>query len=256
VLIGGAGADRLEGGKGDDIYVLSDTLDTLVESNNSGSDTVQLAADYSGSGFTLADRFENLSASGSTGFTLTGNDKDNRIEGNSGANTLSGLEGNDYLLGGGGNDSLTGGDGADVFAWKLADRGVAGAPAVDTITDFTYGTGFSTVEGAGGVAVGGGDVLDLRDLLQGEHTSSGITNPDRDSVSISNLTNYIHVETNAAGKTVLHISSQGAFNGTSNAGEDQTIALNVNLYSATGVPVGEDSNLLKMLIKMGTLRID
>jgi Ca2+-binding RTX toxin-like protein len=257
VLIGGTGTDRLEGGKGDDIYVLSDTLDTLVESSNSGYDTVQLEANFSGAGFTLANRFENLTASGSTGFSLTGNNVDNRIEGNSGANTISGLDGNDYLVGGGGNDNLTGGNGSDVFAWKLADKGVSGAAAADVITDFNYGGGFSTVEsGTLGVAVGGGDVLDLRDLLQGEHTSSGVTNPVTASVEISDLTKFIHVEISGS-NTILHINSSGGFTAGSNTGEDQTITLNnVNLYTATAITAGDDTNLLKMLVKMGTLRID
>jgi hypothetical protein len=30
----------------------------------------------------------------------------------------------------------------------------------------------------------------------------------------------------------------------------------VNLYTATGIASGDDTNLLKMLIKMGTLRVD
>ena len=32
---------------------------------------------------------------------------------------------------------LTGGIGSDVFKWELADRGAKGAPAIDTVTDFS-----------------------------------------------------------------------------------------------------------------------
>jgi Ca2+-binding RTX toxin-like protein len=257
VLIGGAGTDRLEGGLGDDIYVLSDTLDTLVEANNAGIDTVQLDASFTGTGFTLANRFENLTAQGTANFTLTGNSVDNRIEGNAGNNTISGLDGNDYLIGGGGNDTLTGGNGSDVFAWRLADKGAVGAPAADTITDFAQGGGYSNVESTtAGVAVGGGDVLDLRDLLQGEHTSLGVTNPATGSVEISNLQNYIHIEISGS-NTILHISSSGAFSGTSNSGEDQTITLsNVNLYTQLAVTNGDDATLLRTLLKNGTLVVD
>ncbi|SHH06626.1 VCBS domain-containing protein [Massilia sp. CF038] len=257
VLIGGAGTDLLVGGLGDDIYVLSDQLDTLTELASQGTDTVQLDAAYTGTSYTLQTNFENLTAQGSANFTLTGNSVDNRIEGNSGANIIDGGAGNDYLIGGAGNDTLTGGTGSDVFAWRLADRGTAGAPAKDTITDFTYGGGNSNVEsGTAGVAVGGGDVLDLRDLLQGEHTTLSVTDPALSQVEISNLQNFIHVEISGS-NTILHINSTGGFSGTSNTGEDQTITLTgVNLYTQLGVTAGEDANLLKMLLKMGTLRID
>uniref|UniRef100_UPI003CF9FD01 beta strand repeat-containing protein n=1 Tax=Massilia sp. TSP1-1-2 TaxID=2804649 RepID=UPI003CF9FD01 len=258
VLIGGAGADRLEGGAGDDIYVLSDTFDTLVEAASGGVDTVQLDSTYSAASYALLANFENATALGSSNINLTGNAADNRLEGNSGNNTLVGNAGNDYLVGGAGNDILSGGAGADVFAWGLADKGVAGAPALDTITDFSYGTGFSTVESStAGVAVGGGDVLDLRDLLVGEHTSSGVTAQTTSLVEISNLRNYIHVEISGT-TTILHINSTGGFTGavTNNVGENQTITLNQNLYTATGIAAGDDTNLLKMLIKMGTLRVD
>jgi hypothetical protein len=84
----------------------------------------------------------------------------------------------------------------------------------------------------------------------------GVTDPVLANVEISNLQNYIHVEISGT-NTILHISSTGSFSGTSNAGEDQTITLNsVNLYTALGVTNGEDANLLKMLIRNGTLRVD
>jgi len=257
VLIGGAGADRLEGGLGDDIYILSDASDTLVENASAGIDTVQLDPGFPNTGFTLATNFENLTATGSFNVNLTGNSADNRIEGNSGANTLSGLAGNDYLIGGGGNDTLTGGSGADVFVWRLADKGTVGAAAADTITDFTQGTGYSNIEsGTAGTAVGGGDVLDLRDLLQGEHTSLGVTSPAVGSVAISNLQNYIHIEI-VGSDTILHISSTGSFSGTSNTGEDQTIKLsNVNLYTQLSITNGDDALLLRTMLKNGTLVVD
>ena len=61
--------------------------------------------------------------------------------------------------GGAGNDTLTGGTGDDIFAWRLGDQGTTAAPAADTVTDFSMAQG---------------DVLDLRDLLQGEENASDL----------------------------------------------------------------------------------
>jgi Ca2+-binding RTX toxin-like protein len=257
VLIGGAGADYLEGGAGDDIYVINDNLDSVWEANGAGIDTIQLETGYTGAGLTLSSRFENLTAGSGLNVNLTGNALDNRLEGSSGTNTLSGLDGNDYLIGGGGNDTLTGGNGSDVFAWRLADKGTTATPASDLITDFNYGGGYNNIEsGTLGTPVGGGDVLDLRELLQGERTSMGVTSPNTTDVELSTLKNFIHVEI-LNGDTILHISSTGSFSGTSNAGQDQVITLdNVNLYTALGITNGDDTNLLKTLIRNGTLRVD
>ena len=62
-------------------------------------------------------------------------------------------------------------------------------------------------------AFSGGDVIDLRDLLVGEHSSSG------------SLDHYLHFEKSGS-DTVIHVSSQGGFVGGFNAGaEDQRIVL-------------------------------
>ncbi|WP_345478759.1 VCBS domain-containing protein, partial [Niveibacterium umoris] len=264
ILTGGSGTNTLTGGTGDDTYRLTTGNDTLVENASEGTDTVILDSTYYAAHpavttFTLAANFENLTAEGTFAINLTGNAANNRIEGNSANNVIDGGAGNDYIIGGGGNDTLTGGSGSDVFAWRLADAGPTGSPASDTITDFTYGGGYSNVQsGTAGVPTGGGDVLDLRDLLQGEHTSSGNTGNAASAVEISNLLNYIDVQISGA-NTILHISKNGGFTGgTFNAAaEDQTITLQgVNLYTATGVTAGDESTLLKTLIKNGTLVVD
>jgi Ca2+-binding RTX toxin-like protein len=93
------------------------------------------------------------------------------------------------LNGGAGNDTLTGGAGADIFEWVLADRGTAGTPAVDTITDFGTATPGN-----------GGDILDLRDLLIGETAGVGP----------GNLANFLHFEKSGS-DTIVHISTTGGF---------------------------------------------
>ena len=118
---------------------------------------------------------------------VSGGSGDDVLTGGAGDDTLDGGAGNDILRGGIGNDTLTGGFGADIFEWKLADAGTAGAPGVDTITDFNTAS-----------AANGGDVLDLRDLLTGIATTA------------ATLDNYLHFEV-SGGNTILHVSSTGVF---------------------------------------------
>ncbi len=107
------------------------------------------------------------------------NDSNNwEIEGTSGNNTLIGDDGEDIIFGAGGNDTMTGRDGSDTFVWKIGDGGTAGAPAIDTITDFTTGSG--------------GDVLDLSDLLVGENSG--------------NLSQYLNLQF-SGGNTTINVSS-------------------------------------------------
>ena len=113
-LNGAGGADTLIGGVGNDTY-FADTFDSLVENAGEGTDTVSISASY-----TLLANFENLTLTGSSGYSGTGNSADNVIIGNSGANTLTGGEGNDRLDGASGNDTMIGGIGDDTYVVQAA----------------------------------------------------------------------------------------------------------------------------------------
>jgi Ca2+-binding RTX toxin-like protein len=162
--------------------------------------------------------------------TLNGNDGNDELRGGLGNDVLNGGNGNDILVGGAGNDTLTGGAGADVFRWELADHGVAGSPAVDTVADF------STAQG---------DKLDLRDLLQGETLAGG---------TIGNLSNYLFAEKSGA-DTVLHVSSNGGFSSGYNAGaEDQTIVLSGVDLTAAGTLTNQQ--IIQDLLNNNRLTVD
>jgi len=108
-LDGGAGADAMIGGTGDDSYVVDNEGDQVTEMVGGGSDIVRTSL----SSLTLADGVEDLSYTGSGGFTGTGNALDNSLYGKALDDTLYGLDGDDKLVGGAGADLLDGGAGRD-----------------------------------------------------------------------------------------------------------------------------------------------
>ena len=109
-LEGGLGVDTLIGGLGNDSYVVDSTTDTITENMSEGLDTVKSSAS-----FTLSANVENLTLTGISALTGTGNTDNNYLIGNSGDNTLTGLDGNDTLEGGLGVDILIGGLGNDIY---------------------------------------------------------------------------------------------------------------------------------------------
>ncbi|MBI2277323.1 MAG: type I secretion C-terminal target domain-containing protein, partial [Dechloromonas sp.] len=132
-----------------------------------------------------------------TGESYTGSAAAEKVIGSDGRDTINAGDGNDIvqagggsdtILGGAGSDLLTGGLGSDTFAWTLADQGTAGAPARDTVTDFSVAS-----------KAAGGDVLDLRDLLLGENHATGT----------GNLTDFLHFGRSGS-DTVIDIKPSGA----------------------------------------------
>ncbi|TXH53829.1 MAG: tandem-95 repeat protein, partial [Burkholderiaceae bacterium] len=206
---GTQGADTLTGTAGNDSLQGFDGNDTINAGD--GNDLV-----YGGAGTD----------------TINGGNGGDLIYGGAGNDTIDGGAGADRIYGGAGSDSLTGGAGADVFAWTLADRGTTASPAVDTIADFNTAAPSA-----------GGDVLDLRDLLSGEHGAGA-----------GNLSNFIHFSTDGT-STTIQISTTGAFSG-SNYGTatDQTIVLqNVNLFTGG---LTTDQQILQDLLTKAKLVVD
>ncbi|WP_425339279.1 Ig-like domain-containing protein [Brevundimonas alba] len=133
VLIGGDGAANvLQGGTGDDRYVVTTAGDTVTELSGEGVDTVETNL----STWTLQDHVENLTYTGSGAFTGSGNALGNVITGGGNADALDGGEGADTLVGGAGDDVLTGGDGAaNVLQGGTGDDRYVVTAAGDTVTE-------------------------------------------------------------------------------------------------------------------------
>ena len=219
--IGRTGFENVTGSAGNDLITETGGAGTLnglagndIIRGGTGGDTIDGGADYD----QLYGGDGNDSIVGGTGNdylygeagndNLQGGDGADILKGGAGDDIIGGGIGNDVIYGGAGNDTLIGGAGSDTFVWQLADRGVKGAPATDTITDFDVAP-----------LASGGDVLDLRDILSGE--------------TAANLSNYLHFE-KIGNDTIIHISSSGEFASGFNAVRDvQKITLtNADLVQA------------------------
>lgn len=130
------GIDRMEGGLGDDTYIVRDTGDTVIEVVGEGVDTVWTSVTY-----TLTAEVENIAANGTNATTLTGNIKDNSLDGAqaTGANTLIGGTGND-------NYYIASGDKVKEAASAGTDRVWSGILnfSIDLTNTSAAGIGFDT----------------------------------------------------------------------------------------------------------------
>lgn len=147
-LDGGTGNDTLLGGAGNDTYIVDAIGDVVTEIAKGGIDMVLAGINR----YSLGAEVENLTYTGSEGFTGTGNALDNIITGGEGNDRLNGGNGNDTLLGGAGSDTLvgssgvdllTGGDGKDLFQYVSViegrNSGSLTASMMDSLTDLDLG---------------------------------------------------------------------------------------------------------------------
>jgi Concanavalin A-like lectin/glucanases superfamily/Bacterial Ig domain/Bacterial cadherin-like domain/Cadherin-like domain/RTX calcium-binding nonapeptide repeat (4 copies) len=142
----------------------------------------------------------------------------NLVEGDNVDNNLLGGAGDDVIFGRQGSDTATGGAGSDTYVWVDGDQSSAVVP-VDVISDFQRGTD--------------GDLLDLRDLLQGEN--------------VANVTDYLQFESDGT-DTVVSIDSKG----NAGASVDQQIVLEgVDLTL-----LGNNQAIANQLLGDGNLHID
>jgi surface adhesion protein len=124
------------------------------------------------------------------------------------------------------------------FAWHLGEaesvspKVASALPLATTITAFDPSAASS-----------GGDVLDLRDLLQGE--------------SPTTLSQYLHFST-AGPDTVISISSSGAYGPGFDADKtDQMLTLaDVDLRAVFALPGATDAQLIQELLNRGKLLTD
>lgn len=139
-LRGGTLMGNVQGGTGNDTFLIDNADTAIYEDVGGGRDIVMTSVDYA-----LFDEmgghFEIMKAIGKGKVDLTGNSLANSLFGNGAANILDG---------GAGNDMLTGSGGKDVFVF-------ASNSGKDTIRDFTNGVDRIDLSGWG-------DIDSLKDL--------------------------------------------------------------------------------------------
>jgi Ca2+-binding RTX toxin-like protein len=121
---GREGADTMNAGDGDDIYIVDNAGDFVTEPENDpfgGVDEIRSTVSYSinfankgDSGFGI----ENITLLGFANINATGNSNNNVLVGNGGNNILDGLGGDDTFIGGSGSDRYDGGEGHDTIDYS------------------------------------------------------------------------------------------------------------------------------------------
>jgi len=100
VIDGKEGADTMNGGAGDDRYVVDDVGDVIGELAGGGTDLIEASVS-----FALAANVENLTLIGTASIDAFGNEGANVLLGNAASNRIDGGAGVDSMSGGAGNDT-------------------------------------------------------------------------------------------------------------------------------------------------------
>jgi Ca2+-binding RTX toxin-like protein len=161
-LNGLAGADHMEGGEGNDIYIVDNVADFIAESAGLDIDLVQASVSYR-----IPFNVERLTLTGVGNINGTGNSQANIIIGNSGDNILDGRGSGDSLQGGLGNDTYIVDHPGDV----VVDTG-GSADLVKSSVNFTMGTGVDNLLLTGVAAAGIGN--SLNNIMTGNNAGNSL----------------------------------------------------------------------------------
>jgi VCBS repeat-containing protein len=137
----------------------------------------------------------------------------------------------------------------DVFAWSLADHHEGSEHHADTIHDFNCAARSA-----------GGDVLDLRDLLQADHHAAAGTG------DVDKLLHFLDFDTQSQpGSTIIHVSGSGGFQADASghsesagcADQQHIVLANVDIRSSLGLDQqANDHQIITELMNRGKLLVD
>lgn len=173
-LIGGRGADSLQGGADDDMLTGNSGADDLH-----GGDGIDAIDGGSGRDFAAGDDGDDVIRGGADQDTLEGNDGEDIIHGDGGDDCIRGGDGNDELFGDAGNDLMNGGNDDDLLDGGADNDGLSGFAGNDRLRG---GTGADIlVGGAGEDDLDGGSGRDI--CLGGDDDDIVRGGADRDTLA-------------------------------------------------------------------------
>ena len=203
ILDGGAGADTMSGGYGNDIYYVDNAGDVVIEIAGRGTDTVYASASY-----TLGANVENMVLTGTTAINGAGNTLNNTLTGNSGNNFLDGGAGNDTLSVNAGINILQGGLGNDTLTDTAGSNLLDGGAGTDTLTGNTGNELF--IGGTGNDTINTGTGADIIAFNRGDGQDTLVASTGADNtISLGGGIGYANLSMSKAGNNLILDTGSG-----------------------------------------------
>jgi Ca2+-binding RTX toxin-like protein len=139
-LVSGTGIDTLVGGSGNDTFVINNSSDAITVTSAKAGNVVQSSVNY-----VLPTNLLNVTGTGSSNLSLTGNASADTITANSGNDTLVAGSGVATLVGGAGNDVFNVNNTADVVTATAGSN----VNTINTTVSYTASTNVQDLFGSG-----------------------------------------------------------------------------------------------------------
>jgi Ca2+-binding RTX toxin-like protein len=219
----------MEGGVGNDTYLVDSSGDVVTELANAGTDTVRSSVSY-----TLGVNIENLVLNGTTDINGTGNSANNIIAGNSGNNTLDGGTGIDTMAGAAGDDTYLVDNPTDLVT-EAVDEGI---DTVRSSASYALGSNIENLilTGSGAVNATGNSLDNTITGNASNNTLDGGAGVDtmaggggNDTYLVDNFADHVNEGFGAGTDTILSSSSY-----TLGANIENLILTDTSAINATG----------------------
>lgn len=221
-LISGTGKDTLTGGTGNDLFEINNASDSILVSISKAGNVVQSTVNY-----VLPTNLLNLTGTGTTSISLTGNTLANTITANSANDTLVAGAGVATLVGGAGNDTFVLNNTGDVIS-EVANTG-NNTEQTSFTTTLVANVQNLTGTGSGALALTGNTLANIITANTGADTliaGSGVA-------TLKGGTGNDTFVINNSGDVITKAASEGTAN-IEQTSVSATLAANVQFLTGTG----------------------